>query len=210
MIDKGASLALVCTAIILAGCAGNDNKTSTDSSAGAMSTTSSTSSASTTTARTDSANASVDPSQYTDANILAKESAGDSGEVAIATMAKTKASSAAVKSYAQRLITDHSKGQKEVAALAKKLSITPQVAAGDTTTQAISHAMTRLQGIADGAAFDTAFVNHEVEDHQQDIKDAEAMSGAARNSEVKSLVQKSLPELRSHLDAAQKLTKAKS
>ena len=50
---------------------------------------------------------------------------------------------------------------------------------GDTTTQAIAHAMTRLAGFAKGAAFDTPFVNHEVEDHQQDIKDAQAISGAA-------------------------------
>jgi putative membrane protein len=114
-----------------------------------------------------------------------------------------------VKRYAELLVSDHSKGQKEATDLAKKVSITPETARGDTSAQAIAHAMTRLQGLPKGAAFDTAFVNHEVEDHQQDIKDAQAMSGAAKNAQVKSLVDKSLPELRKHLEAAQKLSGTK-
>ena len=202
MIDHRASFGLVCAAILIAGCAGNGDKSNTDSTSTATSATSASPASST----PDSANTPVDPAHYTDPNILAKEITGDSGEVAIATMARDKASSAAVKRYAELLVSDHSKGQKEATELAKNVSISPQTARGDTTTQAIAHAMTRLQGLAKGAAFDTAFVNHEVEDHQQDIKDAQAMSGAANNAQVKALVEKSLPELRKHLDQAQKLS----
>lgn len=58
-----------------------------------------------------------------------------------------------------------------------------------------------------GTAFDTAFVNHEVEDHQQDIEDAKAMTGAARNAEVKAMLEKELSELQKHLDIARRLVK---
>jgi putative membrane protein len=208
---------LVLAAAGVAACSGK-NKSTTDTTSTTTSTTTTASSAITASGTTptpgatpgsDSASAPADPAHYTDANILAKEIAGDSGEVAIATMAKEMATNGAVKRYAEHLIVDHTKGQKDVVVLAQKLSITPQAAAGDSTTQAIMHAMTRLRGIAKGAAFDTAFVNHEIEDHQQDIKDAQAMSGAATDAQVKALVSKSVPELRKHLDEAQKLSRTR-
>ncbi len=149
------------------------------------------------------------PSQFSDANILAKELAGDSAEVALAGLAKRMATDPSVKEYAAQLVTDHSKGMKGAAALATKLAITPTMPPGDTTTQGTARMLTRLQGLAKGPAFDTVFVNHEIEDHTADISDAKAMSGAAKDSQVKSLVEKSLPELQKHLDHAQRIAKSK-
>ena len=54
---------------------------------------------------------------------------------------------------------------------------------------------------------DTAFVNHEVQDHQTDIADAQKSAAAAQNPDLKALVEKSIPELQKHLDAAQALQK---
>ena len=198
--------------LLVAACSSKDKAPADSTSTSSSSAVTTTSTAMTSTPAADSsANAApTDPSHYTDANILAKEMAGDSAEVAIAGMAKGLATSPAVKAYADQLVRDHSKGQSEVQALATKLAITPQTPAGDTTAQATAHVTTRLQGLAKGAAFDTAFVNHEIEDHQQDIKDAQAMTGAAQNAQVKALVQKSLPELQKHLDRAQKIAGAKS
>lgn len=141
-----------------------------------------------------------------DANIMAKEITGDSGEVAVATYVRSHASDAGVKSYASLLISDHSKGEKEAKALATKLSITPQPAAGDTTSQSIEHAMSHLSSLK-GHDLDTAFVAHEIQDHQTDIDDAHKASAAAQNAEVKSFVEKSIPELQKHLDRAQALDK---
>lgn len=141
-----------------------------------------------------------------DANIMAKEISGDSSEVAIATYVRSHASDAGVKSYAAELVSDHSKGEKEAKALATKLSITPQPAPQDTTAQATEHTMTRFQGLK-GHDLDTAFVAHEIEDHKTDIDDAHKASAAAQNAEVKSFVEKSIPELQKHLDRAQALDK---
>jgi putative membrane protein len=149
------------------------------------------------------------PSQFSDANILEKELAGDSSEVAIAGLAKQMATDPSVKAYAAQLVTDHSRGMKAVAALVTKLAITPVTPPGDTTAQATEHMVTRLQALAKGPAFDTVFVNHEIEDHTADISDAKAMSGAAKDPQVKSLVEKSLPELQKHLDHAQRIAKSK-
>jgi putative membrane protein len=142
----------------------------------------------------------------TDANILAKEHGGDSAEVTIASFARTHASDAGVKAYATLLVNDHGKGDREVQSLAKKLSIAPQPPAGDTTSQETAHTLARL-GTLKGFDFDTAFVKHEIQDHQADIDDAHKASAAAQNAEVKALVEKSLPELQKHLDKAQELDK---
>jgi uncharacterized protein (DUF305 family) len=56
-------------------------------------------------------------------------------------------------------------------------------------------------------AFDTAFVHHEVEDHQNDLKDAREMESKAQRPEVKQLLAKEIPELQRHLDRAQALSK---
>ena len=193
-------------AMVLAACSTSKQDAGTgDSSAMSTSTTTSTSTMSSSNKDSSAQQQSADPGHFSDANILAKEMAGDSAEVAIAGLAKTKATSAAVKSYAALLVSDHSKGLASVKALATKSSISPQTPAGDTTAQSTSHTMQRLQGLARGPAFDTAFVNHEIEDHQQDLQDAHAMSGAAQNAQVKALVDKSIPELQKHLDRAKSI-----
>ncbi|HEY1953907.1 MAG TPA: DUF4142 domain-containing protein [Gemmatimonadaceae bacterium] len=174
------------------------------------STADSTSSASTTTPADSgaaaSSSASTSPGGTSDANILAQESDGDSAEVVIGGYARTHASDPQVKAYGKLLVDDHGKGKREVASLAKKLSITPVPAADDTASQETAHTMDHLTALK-GYDFDTAFVKHEIVDHQTDIADAQKAAAAAQNPQVKSLVEKSLPELKKHLDRAQALDK---
>jgi putative membrane protein len=140
----------------------------------------------------------------TDANIIAKESAGDTAEVIIAQYASAHTADPDVKSFAKQLIADHARGKQEVDALTRKLSIIPQPPAGDTTSAEIAHTINHLATLR-GRDLDTAFVNHEVQDHETDIADAARASAAAQNPDIKALVEKSIPELQRHLDAAQAL-----
>ena len=151
-----------------------------------------------------SAGAHTDSGGMSDANILASEIAGDSAEVTIAKAVQPHLSAGPVRDYATLLITDHGKSLGDVHALASKLGITPQLPAGDTTATETSHLLERFAAMS-GRTVDTAFVNHEIEDHQHDIADAHSMSAAARNDQVKALVDNSLPELLKHLDRAQSL-----
>ena len=141
-----------------------------------------------------------------DASILAKEYSGDSAEVVIGQYARTHARDAGVKSYAKLLVDDHGKGEREVGALAKKLSIAPQPPADDTAASETAHTLAHL-GSLKGRDFDTAFVAHEIADHNTDIADAKKAAAVAHNPEVKTLVEKSIPELQKHLDKAQALQK---
>jgi len=111
-----------------------------------------------------------------------------------------------VKAYANMLRSDHSKGMSKVKSTAAKLSLTMQLPANDTTAQETSHVLDHLKSL-NGADRDTAFVNHEVEDHQHDIAEAKQLAQSAQNPQVKSLEQNELPVLQKHLSHAETLTK---
>jgi putative membrane protein len=191
-----------CT-VVLAACKSksDDTTSATDTTKAAAATPSSTtpSSESGAVANTDT---------LTDANILAKARIGDSAEVAIADYMLSMSKSPGVKSYANLLKTDHGKGMKEVDDLSKKTSLTPQLPSNDTTSQETSHVLDHLKSLS-GSDRDTAFVNHEIDDHQHDIADAKQMEAAAKNSDLKVMLQKELPELQKHLDKAQALARKK-
>ena len=119
---------------------------------------------------------------------------------------QSSSASAPVKAYAALLVNDHSKGLAKVKSLADELKLTPAAPAGDTSVVAVSHTMDRLKSLS-SADLDTAFVNHEIADHKEDIEAAKGMKTAAKNAKVKALVESSLPELRKHLDRAEALAK---
>lgn len=206
-IDRPLALAAVlASALVLASCR-KGSEGASDTTAGAAQTSPMPAAGETTAtgAQPAAGGAASSSEQPSDANILAKEIGSDSSEVAIAEFAHTKASNAGVKSYAQMLVDDHSKGRREAQSLARTASINPQPPANDTTAQMTTHVLERLRSTPKGVAFDTAFVNHEVEDHQHDIDEAHRMEAAAKDARVRDLVHKSIPELQKHLDRAQQL-----
>lgn len=199
--------AIACVAIVA--CTSNNNG-ATDSAngtaAGAPTTASAdTGAASSATGKTDSATATTNAT-VTDANILAKSDAGDSAEIAIAKYARAQSTNSGVKAYADLLERDHGKGLSKVEGLATTLGIAMQLPPNDTTSQETQHTLDHLKSLR-GRDLDTAFVNHEIQDHQADIADAKRMAAAAQKPEVKKLVEDELPELQKHLDRAQALSK---
>jgi putative membrane protein len=189
-------------------CKSHDNASTADSAAAATSATP----IPATPAPNDSTSKSTAPSTAApvgaatnDAGILAKAQAGDSGEVALGSYMATNATDANVKAYAKLIERDHGKGISEVESVAKKLGVTMQLPAGDTTAQAASSALDHLKSLS-GMDRDTAFLNHEIEDHRVDINDAKLMETTAQSPEVKALLKKELPELQKHLDRAKQLS----
>lgn len=131
-----------------------------------------------------------------DASIVTQLAQADMAEVQQARTALKQSKSAVVRSLAQRLETDHAAHLKQMRDLATKL----KVAAPDSA--AVPPAP-ELQGKT-GAAFDSAFVQHAVQDHQQDIEKLQnTLLPAAQNADLKALIQKTVPKLQAHLALAQ-------
>jgi putative membrane protein len=120
---------------------------------------------------------------------------GGMTEVELARLASTKAQSADVKSFAQMMITDHSKANEELKSIAQQKHVTLPTAL-DSEHQAM---VTKLQGLS-GAAFDKQYVSMMVEDHEKDVADFQKQSNNSSDPEAKSFASKTLPTLQKHLE----------
>jgi putative membrane protein len=129
--------------------------------------------------------------------------AGTAGlaEVQMGNLALQKAQSADVKSYAQRMVTDHSKGNEELQQIvtAKGLTLPAQL---DGEHQA---GLDHLAGLS-GAEFDKAYMQHMVSDHQKAVTLFQNGSASAQDPDIKAYATKTLPILQEHLKLAQEVS----
>jgi putative membrane protein len=125
---------------------------------------------------------------------------------AMGELAKNKARSAAVKSFAQTMITDHGAVNRQAVALVQRLKVTPE--ANDVSRQlqqGADEARTGLESKS-GAAFDRAYMDREVQYHQA-VLDAlnKTLIPGAQNPELKALLQSALPAFKAHLERAKQV-----
>ena len=122
----------------------------------------------------------------------------DAGE-----LAKAKAQSPEVREFAQQMITDHTGVNKQAEALVTKLKVTPEP--NDTSKSLKQGGDANVAGLKTlaGAAFDRAYVDHEVAYHQQVIDALDkTLVPSAQNAEFKALLVKVRPAFVAHLDHA--------
>jgi putative membrane protein len=121
-------------------------------------------------------------------------------------IAKSASKNKEVQGFAQQMITDHTAVNKQAAALAKKLGVKPED--NDTSKALKKGAAENVANLkkAKGAAFDKAYVDHEVAYHQQ-VLDAidKVLVPSAQNAELKGLIEKVRPAIQAHLDHAKHL-----
>jgi putative membrane protein len=126
---------------------------------------------------------------------------GDNGEVAIGKLAAAKGSSQGVKDFGNMLTNDHGAHKQQLAALAQQAGM----AVPDEPSDEAKANLDKLSGLS-GSAFDKAFIDAMVEDHQKDIAKYEAQAKSG-DPQTAALANQTLPTLRKHLDTAQGLQK---
>jgi putative membrane protein len=118
-------------------------------------------------------------------------------------LAKSRTKNKEVSKFAQLMITDHTAVNKQAGALAKKLGVKP--ADSDTSKSLKAGAADNIKNLKGlkGAAFDKAYVDHEVAYHQA-VLDAidKVLIPNAKNAELKDLIVKVRPAFVAHLDHA--------
>jgi len=121
-------------------------------------------------------------------------------------LAKKQAANPEVKKFADLMVTDHTGVNKSATALVTKLKVTPE---DNPTSQSLKSGgdanLKTLKGL-NGAAFDKAYVDHEVAYHQA-VLDAvdKTLIPNAKNEELKALLVKVRPAFVSHLEHAKHL-----
>jgi putative membrane protein len=143
------------------------------------------------------------PPPLTDANIAAILDAANAADSAAGKIASTKGTRADVKEFGRTMMRDHHALRKQGEDLVKKLNVTPALPAGDTSQAAAQHWQDSLNAMPKGAAWDKAYIDHEVSYHQAVIQTAQTAQGAAQNAELKDLITKAIPNIQAHLTKAQ-------
>lgn len=142
----------------------------------------------------------------TDPQIAAIVVAANQVDIDAGKLAQAKASSKAVKDFAQRMITDHGGVNKSATELVTKLQVTPEP--NDTSKSLQKGGDDNLAALKKlgGAAFDKAYVDHEVVYHQA-VLDAvdQTLIPNAKNAELKALLVKVRPAFVAHLEHARQL-----
>ena len=121
-------------------------------------------------------------------------------------LASTKSTSKEVQAFGKQMVADHTGVNQQATALVTKLKVTPQ---DNPTSQSLASGgkenLAKLNSLS-GAAFDKAYVDHEVDYHQA-VLDAldKTLIPSAKNEELKALMVKVRPAFVSHLDHAKHL-----
>ena len=152
--------------------------------------------------------AAVSAQAVTDAQIAAIVVTANQVDIDAGKLASSKGSSEAVKAFGKQMVTDHTGVNKQAGDLVAKLGVKPE---DNPTAQSIKAGgadNVRALSALSGAAFDKAYVDHEVAYHQQvlDAIDKTLVPGA-QNAELKALLVKVRPAFAAHLQHAQDLQK---
>ncbi len=140
----------------------------------------------------------------TDRTFAQKAAAGGLAEVSLGQLALQNASSQQIKSFGQRMITDHSQANQELQQIAQTESITLP-----TTPDSKDLAKQRRLNALKGTAFDAAYTQDMVSDHQQDIAEFRHEAQSGQDPALKAFAQKTLPILQQHLQLAEAATTQK-
>jgi putative membrane protein len=135
-----------------------------------------------------------------DRTFLHEAAIGGMGEVDLAKLAEQKAQSDGVKRFAQRMIQDHTKANDRLAALAKAASA-PLPSILDEDHRAMRAALAKTSG----AAFDRAYLQGQIADHQKTAQLLEYEIGSGQDMQLKSYAAEILPTVLDHLQTAQAL-----
>jgi putative membrane protein len=138
-----------------------------------------------------------------DAQIAAIVVTANQVDIDAGNLAAKSASNADVKAFGQQMVTDHTGVNKSATELVTKLKVTPEP---NATSRSLKEGgdknIANLKSLK-GAAFDRAYVDHEVAYHQQvlDALDKTLIPGA-KNEELKALLVKVRPAFVAHLEHA--------
>jgi putative membrane protein len=132
------------------------------------------------------------------AEFAVEAASGGMFEVEAGKLAQQKASSSAVKDFANKMVEDHGKANEELKALAAKKNITLPTAMSEEHQKKID----KLSGLS-GTEFDEEYMSIMDAAHAKDVKLFEEMANENNaDPEIKAFASKTLPVLHMHAEMA--------
>ncbi len=142
------------------------------------------------------------PLVESDQKFLRKAVEGSLTEISSARHVVQAGSNPEVKSYANELLTDHTKAHEELQKLAQQKGMNlPAEITGDQKDTV--HDMTKLAG----AQLDKKYAKEMVDDHEKDVKEFRDAAKDVKDPDLRAWAQKQIPILENHLTKAKLLEK---
>jgi putative membrane protein len=144
--------------------------------------------------------------QLTEPQIAMITELANTAEVEQGKLAQTKAKNASVKKFAAMMVKHHTEAKTEQSKLFKQLSLTPtQSQDANVLKDGADRTLGTLRG-ADGAAFDTAYIDSQVDEHQKvlDTIDQKLLP-AAKSEDLVNGLKKMRDTVESHLKEAKSI-----
>ncbi len=142
------------------------------------------------------------PAGEADTAFVQQAAKGGLAEVSLSQLAVTAASSPELREFAQKMVTEHSANNRELADAASKAGISVPKET-DQEHQRLQEKLSTLRG----PSFDTTYVNAMVQDHEKMVELLQSSSKTVSSPELRAYIDKTLPVVRGHLEMAQKLRK---
>jgi len=146
--------------------------------------------------------------KLTDPEIASVAVTANQIDIDYATLAKTKSTNAEVLRFAETMTNDHKAVIAQAVALVTKLKVSPK---DNAVSQKLlsDAAVTRKELSAkSGRSFDKAYIDNEVAYHKAVIAAVDGLLiPQSQNAELKDLLQKVVPALRTHLSHAEMVQK---
>ena len=138
-----------------------------------------------------------------DAKFAVEAANGGLAEVELGQLAQQKAIDSRVKDFGSMMVSDHSKANDQMKTLAKNKGISLP-ATLSTANQKLKDDLNSKSG----KDFDKAYVKAMIEDHKEDIEAFENATKILQDAELKAFAVNTLPVLKKHLDAIEKISQA--
>jgi len=135
-----------------------------------------------------------------DSEFMTEAASGGMLEVQLGQQVAKKATTPDVKQFAQQMVTDHTKSNDELKALAAQKNITLPTTLGKDHQKVYDEVLAEK-----GAELDKKYVSAMLADHQEDIKEYQEAVTKASDATLKTYAQKNLPVLQMHLGMLQKM-----
>jgi len=135
-------------------------------------------------------------------NVVDHMIVGDSLEVEEAQLAMTRTQNAAVKDFANMLVTDHKAHLDNLRKLAGKSDIGREANSADSSAAVAAATFGQLQSMGADAGFDKAFVDAQIQTHTREIAALKTLRAAAKDDDLQKDIDATIPVLDRHLARA--------
>jgi putative membrane protein len=137
-----------------------------------------------------------------DKEFVMQAAQGGLAEVRLSEIAQQRATTAAIKKFAQQMVTDHTRLNKEITDLAGKegINIPKEVDAKHRTH------IEKLSKLS-GNDFEREYMQHQVMAHEKAVEMFRHQAKSGQDEQIKALATKALPILEGHLRQARDLAK---